>query len=427
MITSVDDIFNATQQITTASLSAGGALVLSDDGTIANVISLAGGFAGAQFLTNAVGLPGGLATGGLYGRLGETDITLAAGTMTGLGASGTVTGAVGSGFEVLNGSGNAATLTLVDNIALEGSFVAAQVTIAPGTGVATAINAVDLQTGATLVATAGAAITANAEVDGAAARFAVAGTLAMGGAELLVVNGGAVQANALFLNGTAGGSTLSVDVAGAIEIGTLADAEAGALLVDTGATLNATGFNDLIGTVVDQGTIALSNAGPDTASLTVYGNMSGGGVVNLGSQDTLQIDGNLTGLSQLNDGTATDVDVMGNLAGTLAISTGTFAVLDVDGTVSGLAGLTIGTEGELSVSGSVAGVGPISIGSLAVADFDSNVSGTGTFALGPQAQAYIDGAIAGFSQITLAGSATLSCPNPGLCRSRSAARRIRST
>ena len=158
-------------------------------------------------------------------------------------------------------------------------------------------------------------------VNGAGSRLTVQTILTLGAAaaagSLSVTGGGAVQAGGIAVQapatsnpGSAGTfpAAISVDAASSIEIGS-AVAAAGTITIDAGKSLTATADVSIIGNVVDNGT--LSEAG---GSLTLTGNLSGTGVLQIGHNGSVTVNGAVA---------ASDSIVFADATGTLVVGTGT--------------------------------------------------------------------------------------------------------
>ena len=166
LIAVANENFGAGRIITGATLG-GGILTLTSDGTVADLVAMAGN-AGVQFLTNAVGVPG----------LAQTDIVLPLATAT-ITSAGTAIGGSGTGFIVVTGSGNVASESFVGNLALEGNYSVTGTAVVGGGSVASVL---DIETAASLGAAAGV-IQGGVEVDGAGASFIATGALTVSGGQ----------------------------------------------------------------------------------------------------------------------------------------------------------------------------------------------------------------------------------------------------
>jgi hypothetical protein len=189
-------------------------------------------------------------------------------------------------FQTIAGPGSAASLFLGGNNALTGLISAG--TLSAGAG------ELDIGTGATVMAggallyavpAIGQFAPADVTVNGSGAALTVTGMLALGvidgngrGSDLIASNGGAVSAGALLMADDQ--STIQVDSASTIEIGTGGSAAAGSLTVDAGATLTVghTSNADIVANTIDNGTIAVAA----TSAIDLQGTLSGSGQVSVG-------------------------------------------------------------------------------------------------------------------------------------------------
>ena len=156
--------------------------------------------------------------------------------------------------------------------------------------------------GGGVVSTAGALteIAGSIAVTGAGSRLSVANVLTLGlaaaGGSLRIASGGSVKASGLVLQapgntnpGTAATAVPSilVDASGSLEIGS-GTATAGTITIDAGRSIAATTNATIGGTIVDNGT--LSAAG---GNLALTGNISGSGVLQIGAQGTVTVNGSI--------------------------------------------------------------------------------------------------------------------------------------
>jgi hypothetical protein len=184
-----------------------------------------------------------------------------------------ITGAAGNGFLAVQGPGDAASLTLAGNVALSGIFAAG--TLAVGAGI------LALGTGTALSAFSA---TAAGGIETQDAALSIAGTLDLAGGtgSLLVADGhSTVTAAALALTQ---GSAVLADATSVIDIGGTTGS-AGDLTVDAGGQVSGAGALDVLGTLVDLGTITA-----DGGTLTL-GSVSGNGTLLIGQGATLDLEG----------------------------------------------------------------------------------------------------------------------------------------
>jgi hypothetical protein len=401
---------NGGTPITAATITGSGAtqtLVLSDDGATISTIRIAGNYPGQPFLTDSVGLAD-----------GYSDVTLPGTIVTGIGAGGTITGESGSLFKVIRGSGAVASLSFIGNAALEGVFSAGTVTI--GGTLANALNVTDIEANAALTATGTAAIRTGLEVDGAAASFIDRGGLTVGGgppsAQLYVLNGGSVQAADIALTGDdsgllTNGATFLVDAAGTAEIGGGAIAGAGTIGIAPGATLSAAGLNITVAApaIVDDGVISVQPpvyAETFVSSMDIDSDISGTGTIQVASNWSLLINGNVTGLAAIDTGTGSSLLVLGDMTNPGTLTTGVTSTTTIEGAISGLAAINEGARAALELKGTVSGSGTISIGNGGHATIDSTVLGLRAIRVGGGATLLITGSDANVP-IVMAPASTL--------------------
>lgn len=233
-------------------------------------------------------------------------------------------------YQVISGLGDAASLTLNgDNV------VAGQLNV----GTVTSSGALEINAGASLLAGAASLGTGGlgtVSVSGMGAMLAVSGTLnTMSG--LAISNHATVEAGALVLSSMMWGT--SVDATSVIEVGSAGSAAAGALTVDSGATLAATTYETLNGNVVDNGMLSISATGSlyfNAASLNINGTLSGSGQVAIGAGASLTVGSS----AYVMPGSAAPAGVA---AGSLTLSLGAKASLGLSGAVA--AGNTISFAG----------------------------------------------------------------------------------
>lgn len=200
-----------------------------------------------------------------------------------------------NGFSVIAGPGAAAALSLTGGIATTGTISTATLTLGQGTGPAgSAITGtLDILPAASLSAGTANVQSGTLAVIGARARVTVSQTLSLGGGPagiglprtaLSAQAGAVVQLGGLTLGGGAGNLVVS-DPASSIEIGTLGTAPAGAVSIDPGVTVSGNGQINPFGAISNGGTI-LAFGG-----VLGIGNVSGSGLLAIGSNATLQLRG----------------------------------------------------------------------------------------------------------------------------------------
>ncbi|MEJ0045053.1 MAG: hypothetical protein WDN04_02050 [Rhodospirillales bacterium] len=327
-----------------------GVLTLYYGGQIADVLTLAGDYTGSVFLTAGDGALGTLITvapissggGGasagttapdqyLWAASGSGNWNSAANwqdVTTGQQPAGIAPGqhnlveidASQSGtFAVIAGPANAAALTVTGDVALAGTYTIG--TLAVGLGAQMVSGVLDLLPGTKLAAASALIADGGLTVSGSAV-MAVAGTLVMGGGysgvglpitALSATAGGTITAGSLIMGGGSGNSVIT-DPTGVIEIGTRGGAVAGAVTVDSGATLSGNGQVNPFGAVVDNGIIEA------TGGALWLGSVTGSGLLEIGDSSALLLQSS-TGLA-IDFTTANGVLAVANefvtLSGTIA-------------------------------------------------------------------------------------------------------------
>lgn len=304
----------------------------------------------------------------------------------GVGDTVTVGGNTLFAFQILAGSGVAAVLTFLGNTALEGQFSAGSVTIgaAPLAAPYAPTDAVTVQAGATLSATATVTLATNLEADGTGATLlshaATQGNLSHSvGSEVLVLNG----ARAGAASWTLALGDIFVDPLASLEVGSAGGAAAGVVTVDKAATFTLAGPVTVNDSVVDGGTLAVTGS----ATAHIAGGLLGGGVVTLGAGGTLTVVGSVAGLASVTIADAARFNVLAATSGVGQVRSGAKDVLDFVGGVSGN--------------------GPISLGTQTRATFQADVVLARNLTLGANATAVIDGTLSGSGSVVLAAGATL--------------------
>ena len=251
----------------------------------------------ASFTTNAGGTIGGAGTAFQFSFSNGGTWTLTPGTTLSAATEVTV-GKPGSAAYVTvqqdlrvgrNGTNGAMTVN--------GGTVTATGNLRVGSSASFSAGGVDVttSTGSTLVA--GTLSSGNGAVSVTAAGMLSAGSISLGDnlaqsasiGMVSVTAGGTILALAgdLELWRTSG---LSLDTMSFVEVGTGGTRVAGAVLIDSGATLGFNSGGRLTGDVIDNGQIAVTGSG---AKAEIAGVLSGYGTVNIGSGGTLQLDGNV--------------------------------------------------------------------------------------------------------------------------------------
>jgi hypothetical protein len=222
----------------------------------------------------------------------------------------------------------------------------------------------------------------------------------------ITANGGTVKViNATIQGGTLnalGGGTMET-VAG--DTGTLDGKTHGALTISAGSTFTASNnaTTDILGTIIDKGTIQVNAGGGTDGFLKLTGDatLSGGGVVNLTTAsggDGAIVEGSALTLTNSGDvlqGTGT----IGN--GSLALSNGGTVDANVSGgtlTLNGTGGITntnifeATSGGHLDVAGAISGAGTLEIGASSEVELGGATSENSTFLSATAATLLIDNA-----------------------------------
>jgi hypothetical protein len=295
--------------------STGGTVLLIYGSTVVGQFAVSGDFTQDQFINVPDGHGGTLVElapnsggGGGTGQSGTDQLTWngAQGdgdwsnpgnwtdTTTGQGASlppGTETPATmaaptGTAYQSVSGTGTCASLALSGNTNFQGDFTIGTLTFGQdATATASAIGGTLVTYPGTTftVATAFIADGLIQPVGDTTDLVRVTGTLTLGdGTEtpsLIVQAGAAVQAGALVL----GGGIVSVDAFSSVEIGALGTGAAGTLTIDTGRSVTGEGSLNVLGTIVDNGTITAQGG------TLLLGQAGGSGSVSIATEATLSL------------------------------------------------------------------------------------------------------------------------------------------
>lgn len=194
-------------------------------------------------------------------------------------------------FSVIAGPANAATVSLLGEVALTGAYTTGTLTVGKASGVNFTAGTLDLLAGASLAAGSAWIADGAISVSGSAASLSVGGALLLGGgssgvglptAGLTVTAGGHLRAGSLILGGGSGAS-VTTDPVGSVEIGSAGGAVGGAVTVDAGATLSGNGQVNPYGNITDNGAIIASNG-----TLTL-GAVSGSGSLVIAAGATMEL------------------------------------------------------------------------------------------------------------------------------------------
>ena len=298
--------------------------------------------AGAVIVANSLSASTIILASGSLGLLGTGATLSASGTVT-LGAQSSIGGALSTSFDpgatatISVGAGTALSVGGGLNVvqgAISVSGAGASVTVAGPVGLGAAgvpptslpQSALDAA-GSIAIGNGGIFSVANAlseiigsiRVDGTGSRLNVQGLLTIGlpaaTGSLGASNGGAVQAGGLLVQAPATGNpgsagtypaSIILDGDSSIEIGT-AIAAPGTLTIDAGKSLASTTDVAITGNIVDNGT--LSEAG---GNLILAGNLSGSGLLQIGHNGSVTINGSVGAGNSIAFADATGTLVIGN-------------------------------------------------------------------------------------------------------------------
>ncbi|MDE2576894.1 MAG: Hint domain-containing protein [Rhodospirillales bacterium] len=310
LVTRIPAITAAAYTATGANL---GTLALSANGSVVETLSLAGNYTGAPFLV-LPGAPGSgealvvLATnsasapvaavanpssdayswnvtqgGGWTVAANWTDLTTSSAATAAPGASNSATLTNnGSLVPIVNGNGNAASLTVTGTIALNGTFDAGLLAVGAATGAT-----LDLLAGSVLAAGT-ADINDTMLVSGSGANFNTSGKLTIGNniftAALAATGGALVTAGSLAL----AAATIATDAASTIEIGTAGGAVAGALNVDAAQIVNDGWSSGIDSALVNNGTVIIGGNATRSANI-ITGAISGAGTLDIATYGDLAL------------------------------------------------------------------------------------------------------------------------------------------
>ncbi len=196
-----------------------------------------------------------------------------------------------TGFSVIAGPGDAATLGITGDLALTGAFAVGALTAGTASGTAAML---DLLPGTTLATSSTIIADGAISLSGAGCALSISGTLVLGGgalgvglptATLSVAAGARVRAGSLVMGGGSG-DWITTDPTATVEIGTAGGAAAGAFTVDAGATVTGNGSINPYGSIVNFGTITASGGALTLGAVTGLGALAvnGGGTLDLVSR-----------------------------------------------------------------------------------------------------------------------------------------------
>jgi hypothetical protein len=278
----------------------------------------------------------------------------------------TVQGGSSGTYTSIVGPANAASLALVDDVALVGVYAVGTLMV----GSAGQAGALALA-GATSLQAADATIYGDVAMNGGG--FSTAGLLTLNGGVLVAGSEATAQAGTLMMDGT--GAVLTVDATSSLEIGTLGGAAAGAVTVDAGAVLSGAGALDPTGNIVVQGTITASGG-----TLSV-GNVSGAGTLLVGVGATLLLDGTASASALIEFASSGMLDVSGAIpaAGIAGFGDGDDIFLPVSGVTGTQYAVTGPNVGVLSLFGAGGVIATLELVGVGVGQsFATTASGGGT-------------------------------------------------
>ncbi|GAC1341202.1 MAG: hypothetical protein NVSMB18_12780 [Acetobacteraceae bacterium] len=273
---------------------------------------------------------GWIATGGSWNAASNwQDLTaLASGVaVPGSANSGTLNGPTGSATQTIVGPGAAASIKVLGNTTLSGSFTAGLLAV----GTASTAGGLKLGPDGILAVQAASIPYGSLNLSGVGAQLSVAGGMVLGGARTstnssLVANtltlstGATVQVGALTLNSGPAGNAITVDGQSSLEIGTIGSALPGFITVDPGRTLIGTGLLVAKGGVVNAGTITAYSG-----LLQIGSSVSGTGQLEIRADSTLYI----------YDGTTSQPIAFTQPRGTLEMTLTSAGTLSETGPISG--------------------------------------------------------------------------------------------
>lgn len=171
---------------------------------------------------------------------------------------------------------------------------------------------------------------------------------------LIARNGSSVRLGGVVFSTTASGTTfpslgLDVEDNSVIEIGTAGNAVAGAITVDAGRSIVANASASLSGSLVNNGTVAITGG-----TLTQNGSISGSGIVQIGKNATLDLYGNAAAtdtIAFLDTGAALSIRTSYKIDATLTgFQTGDSLILNTPITAATYAAGAGGRPGTLTLS-----------------------------------------------------------------------------
>ena len=351
-----------TSAIWTPGTAGQGTLTLRSGSAAAGTLALAGNYAGQSFVVTPHGSFGydiklngvvgagapsaGTATADVYAWTATaggvwndaanwSDITRAqasAALAPGSRNSVTIAGLSDGSYQVVSGSGNAASTVLLDNALLGGTFDLGALSVSGPTHAAN----LSLGLGTTVAASSLTMSNGSVQVNGGGTSLLVSGAAVVSGAAspvysngtptLSAAAGGLVRVGGLTLAASALKGAVTVDASSTLEVGGTGTAAVGTLTVDAGALLFGAGTVSAAGGIRNAGTIQA-----DGGTLAISGGISGPGVALIDSGATLALSG------AISTGAVAFTGAVGTLQLT-PLASGSSLAIPFAGTVSGLAG-----------------------------------------------------------------------------------------
>lgn len=238
-------------------------------------------------------------------------------------------------FSVINGPANAASLSLLGEVGLSGTYQIGSLAIGQAAGAMFTPGTLDVVPGGSVAAHSAIVADGAISVTGSNTVLSVAGTLLLGGSALLgpglptaslsVASGGHVQVAGLVMGGGSG-AYLTTDPTAWVEVGGAGGATPGAVTIDPGCTLSGNGQVNPFGNVVDQGCILAAGG-----TLTL-GTVSGAGSLAVAAGATLELEAATSLAITLSGSAASGLSTLA-MAGARAAPSGTISGLVVGDTI----------------------------------------------------------------------------------------------
>jgi hypothetical protein len=184
-----------------------------------------------------------------------------------------------SSFTVIGGPANAASLALTGEVALSGTYAIGTLSVGAVSGSNFTDGTLDFLPGTSITTTSTSIASGAISVTGSGSTLSVGGTLDLGGGiagvglpvtALTVSAGASVSAGTLLIGGGSG-NTIVTDPVSSLEIGTLGGAMLGAVTVDPGAEIVGNGAINPLGSIIDNGRILATDGVLTLGSVTGTG------------------------------------------------------------------------------------------------------------------------------------------------------------